>query len=133
MNLISTSQMRKIYALARERGMDNDLLHVYITNITKKESIKTLTIMEAVKVIDALEEKSTSGKELSMSKKQFAYINMLLKDLGWMTEDGECDYKRLNGFIKKRYALEHYKWLTVSEASRVIEGLKNMVKNMEDK
>lgn len=57
MNKVTTAQQRKIHALARELGMDDDLLHEYVSMLTEKQSLKDLTVMEAVKVIDAMEGK----------------------------------------------------------------------------
>lgn len=54
MNKVTTAQQRKIHALARELGMDDDLLHEYVSMLTEKQSLKDLTVMEAVKVIDAI-------------------------------------------------------------------------------
>ena len=124
--------MRKIYATAREHGLDNDLLHIHVQTVTGKDSLKELNITEAVKLIDSLEGKKTPPDRMKMTEKQFRYINMLMKDLGWLDEDGKRDYKRLNGFCSKRYGIDHYRWLTSSKASKVIEGLKNMVNNQED-
>lgn len=127
---ITTSQMRKIYVTAKERGMDSDLLHIHIQMLTGKESLKQLTISEAVKVIDSLEGKAVS--ERKMTDKQFWYIQVLMRELGWTDEEGKPDFKRLDGFCSKYYRIDHYKWLTPSVASKVIEGLKNMQKNKEE-
>ncbi len=132
MQPITTSQMRKIYAAAREHGLDNDLLHIHLQTVTGKESLKELTMSEAIKLIDSLEGKKGRTGSMQMTEKQFRYINMLMKDLGWMDENGKRDYKRLNGFCSKRYGIDHYRWLTTSMASKVIEGLKNMLKNQEE-
>jgi hypothetical protein len=124
--------MRKIYAVARELGMDNDLLHTHLCTVTGKDSLKELNIQEAVRVIDSLEGKPVATRTSGMTQKQFKYINILMRDLGWVTEDGRSDYKRLNGFCSKRYGIDHYSWLTVSKASDVIEGLKNMLKEQQE-
>lgn len=130
MTPITASQMRKIYVTAKERGMDSDLLHIHIQMLTGKESLKQLTISEAVKVIDSLEGKAVS--ERKMTDKQFWYIQVLMRELGWTDEEGKPDFKRLDGFCSKYYRIDHYKWLTPSVASKVIEGLKNMQKNKEE-
>lgn len=130
MTPITTSQMRKIYVTAKERGMDSDLLHIHIQMLTGKESLKQLTISEAVKVIDSLEGKAVS--ERKMTDKQFWYIQVLMRELGWTDEEGKPDFKRLDGFCSKYYRIDHYKWLTPSVASKVIEGLKSMQKNKEE-
>lgn len=128
---ITASQMRKIHASARERGMDNDLLHIHVETLTGKDSLKELTIHEAVQVIDSLEGKGTKEPG-GMTWKQMSYIQALAKELGWVTEVGKIDDKRLNGFISKRFGVDHYRWLSRSTASKVIEGLKNMLKGQEE-
>ena len=42
MKKITQGQMKKIHALARETGMDGDLLHEYVFLLTEKESLKDL-------------------------------------------------------------------------------------------
>ncbi len=128
---ITASQMRKIHASARERGMDNDLLHIHVATLTGKDSLKELTIHEAVQVIDSLEGKGTKEPG-GMTWKQLYFIQSLAKELGWVTEAGKVDDKRLNGFISKRFGVDHYRWLSRSMASKVIEGLKNIRKEQED-
>ena len=70
MNKVTTAQQRKIHALARELGMDDDLLHEYVSMLTEKQSLKDLTVMEAVKVIDAMEGKKgyAAGDRISSQK-----------------------------------------------------------------
>lgn len=134
MRKITPSQMRKIYALAKENGIDNELLHIIVENETGKSSIAELKIMEAVKVIDKIEGKKQSynPKKEHMTYKQEAYIKGLAKDLGWVDVDGDIDEKRLNGFCKKYYGIETYKWLTRSLASKVIEGLKQLTSRNDE-
>lgn len=122
---ITASQMRKIHVLARDYGLDNDLLHVHIQTVTGKDSMKKLSLGDAVKVIDSLEGKSSDR----MSWKQKYLIDKLLEELGWKDEQGKPDYQRLDGFCSKRFGVDSHKWLTRVNASNVIEGLKNMVKN----
>ena len=50
MNLASAAQKRKIYSLARSFGMDDELLHSYIEALIHKDSIRQLTVTEAVRV-----------------------------------------------------------------------------------
>lgn len=67
-----------------------------------------------------------------MTWKQMSYIQSMARELGWVTEEGKVDDKRLNGFISKRFGVDHYRWLSRSMASKVIEGLKNMRKGQEE-
>lgn len=127
--VITASQVRKIHVLAREYGLDNDLLHVHIQTITGKDSLKKLSLGEAARVIDSLEKRSSDR----MTWKQSGLIDKLLGELGWVDGQGKPDYQRLDGFCSKRFGVDSHKWLTRMDASKVIEGLKNMVQNKEEK
>lgn len=137
--VISVSQMRKIYALARERGMDSDLLHAHIHALTEKESMKNLTMMEGIRIIESLEGKPSEIKgQVKASYKQMQYIYGLMKQSGWVTGTGEPDMERLDRFLQSPKAginLGSYKWLTKEKASKLIEALKSISerKNAEDK
>ncbi len=63
MKRMTEKQRRKIFKLAQEYGLDNDLLHTYIFNLTGKKSIKKLNILDAKEVIDSFE-----NKEKNISK-----------------------------------------------------------------
>lgn len=127
---ITAAQIKKIHAAARERGVDNDLLHEHIHMLVKKDSIKILTKEEAAKVIDSLEGKTHTGKD-HMTQKQRLYLLALVKKLGWTDESGRADEKRLNGMCEKYAQVSRYEWLTRRSASDMIEALKNMVKKIE--
>ncbi len=122
---ITPAQLRKIHALGRERGIDSETLHAHVHTLTKKDSIKSLTIREAVKVIDSLQgsAKTVSGM---ITDKQKNFILGLAKDIGWMDEDGAPDEERLLMFIRERFQVEQMKWLTSHKASQIIEALKAM-------
>lgn len=127
MTRITPAQNRKIHVLAKNNGIDEELLHLYVSQLTKKDSIRNLTIMEAVTVIDALEGRQKSESGNHMTKKQEHYLKALAKENGMIDETGELDEKRLDGFCRARYNVMRYSWLTRQQASKVIEGLKAMV------
>ena len=127
---ITAAQVRKIYITARERGVDNDLLHEHIERLVKKDSIKLLTKKEAAEVIDSLEGKPRSGKD-HMTQKQRLYLLVLAKKLGWTDEGGKVDEKRLNGMCEKYAKVSRYEWLTRSGASKLIEALKNIASKID--
>lgn len=129
MKNITEAQKRKIYAVSKEYGIDHELLHVIVKNISGKDSIKELSIMDAVKVIDRIQGKkqSTDPKKEHMTYKQEAYIKGLAKELDWIDEDGLLDERRINGFCKKYYGIDNWKWLTRSLASKIIEGMKMLI------
>ena len=127
---ITAAQVRKIHVLARERGMDDDLLHAHIQALTQKDSVKKLSLREGISIIDSLEGKprETQG-QAKASYKQLQYIYGLMKNIGWVTETGEPDTDRLDRFLQPHRAginLGSYKWLTRLSASKLIEALKSM-------
>lgn len=124
MGKITQAQMRKIHADARELGMDDDLLHEYVYMLTEKESLKSLSVNEAVRVIDGLEGKKGYAAGDRISYRQESYIFILLKKIKWTDQEGNPDKKRLNGFVKKQYGIDDYRWMTRGIASKVIEALK---------
>ena len=122
---LSDAQRRKIFKLKGEKGLDNDTLRAYIHTLVGKSSIKELTIVEAIKVIDALEGPQSNGPD-RISTKQQKYLEGLAKQYGWTTESGRTDMKRLNAWLTARYKVSNIMWLTPKNASDAIEGLKAM-------
>ena len=122
--LITAMQRSKIFAEAKELGIDNDLLHELIFAETGCRSMRMLTMVQAAKVIDRLEGKSTPKGIATPKQKRF--IESLMKQLGWKLDDGTPDMTRLEGFLRARFKVDSYKWLTVGKASQVIEALKEM-------
>ena len=130
MNPASAAQKRKIYSLARDFGMGNDLLHAYIAALVHKDSVRKLTVTEAIRVIDGLTGKdvrSMNPKKDSMSYAQKRYLTSLAMKLRWTEEDGSLNEKRLNGFCRSQYNVLYWTCLTRSKACKVIEALKAMV------
>lgn len=106
---ITASQRRKIYMLAKKYGLDNDLLHVHIQTVTGRESLKKLSLGEAVRVIDSLEQRQAD----QMTWRQKCLIDRLLQELGWTDEQGETDYKRLDGWQTGQAG--HWQWQQVRQ------------------
>lgn len=134
---VTYDQIKKIYAAARERGMDNDLLHEHMEMLLHKPSIKELTKREAATLIDSLEGKteSRSRKERKTSKQMY-FICGLMKELGWVTAEGEPDMARLNSFLQSDEAgfkLSDYRFLNIGTASDLIEALKAMAARKREK
>lgn len=131
MRKITQAQMRKIHVLSRELGMDDDLLHEFASMLTGKDSLKELAVMEAVRLIDALEAKKGYEKGDRISFRQEHYIFVLMRKLGWTNEAGDPDIRRLNGFVKKQYGIEDYRWTTRGIAGKVIEALKALLERQQ--
>lgn len=132
MTMITKPQMRKLYATAREKGIDNDLLHDMVKSRYKKDSVRALTIKQAANLIDVLETGRTvslpTGRPLHLiTERQIYKIRELEKALGWAENPA-----RLRGFIKKYAGNDNVEWLTKEQAWRVIEGLKSVFKQAEE-
>lgn len=123
---ITTSQMRKIYVTAKEYGMDNDLLHIHVQTVTGKDSLKELSVDEAIRVIDGLEHRGVSNRPGGITHKQLQFIYKLMKKVGWVGEDGKPDESRLNGFCSSMFKIDSYRWISSAQASKIIEAFKDM-------
>lgn len=126
MRKITPGQMKKIHALAKELGMDDDLLHEYVYMLAEKDSIKELSMFDATRVIDGMVGKKGYAQGDRISYRQEQFIFALMKKMGWVDSEGKPDRKRLNGFIKKQYGVEDYRWLTRGLAGKVIEAFKKL-------
>ncbi|MDI6913845.1 MAG: regulatory protein GemA [Desulfitobacteriaceae bacterium] len=127
MEKVNKAQIAKIWAMAKENGLDSDLLHEFVANVTGSKSISALTKQQAMKVIDAMKSKNKpkAKSENRVSKEQLWKINQLAKELGW-----DNNPKRLQGYIKKYGGVERSEWLTPAKAWRIIEGLKKQVERV---
>ncbi|MCL2188467.1 MAG: regulatory protein GemA [Defluviitaleaceae bacterium] len=128
---MSDAQRRKIFTPAREKKLDNDEMHGFIHHLTGKDSMKHLSIREAIVVIDALEGKKSNAIGMITAKQQ-KYIQGMAKDIGWVDAAGRLDTKRLNLWVKHRYGVDSIIWLTAKKASDAIEGMKAMHTRMRD-
>ena len=54
---MTEKQRKLLFVLAKQRGMDNELLHSYVETQTGKQSITEVTTQEAKVLIDGLQEK----------------------------------------------------------------------------
>lgn len=126
MQPISSGQRRKIFALQKERGLDSDTLKSYIHTLTAKNSIRDLTIKDAIKVIDSLEGRKQNALHM-ISEKQKSYIRGLAIQVGFTDFNDNLDQRKLNKWLEKKYNAASIDWLTSKQASNAIEGLKIML------
>ena len=134
MTMATAAQKRKIWMLASQTGMDEELLHSYIFALVHKDSIRKLNIREAVRIIDGLSGKDVRSLEPQregMSYKQERYIRHLAGELGWVTEDGALDEKRLDAFCRAQYSTLYFRNLTRSKACKCIEAMKEMIRRQQ--
>lgn len=118
---ITQAQIKKLWAVSKELGLDSKLLHDLVWDQTGKEHIPEMTKEEAIKVIDWLERHKEDRPGMATNR-QLWKINQLTQQLGWK------DPQNLRGFLRKYAKVEHTRWLTKEQASKVIEGLKAILK-----
>lgn len=115
---MTEKQRKLLFVLAKQQGMDTELLHSYVETQTGKQSITEVTTQEAKALLDGLQEKKLTVKG-QITEKQFNYIKGLAGNLGW-------NEKTLNQFIEKQYGISNVHWLSSKQAAKVIEGLKSI-------
>lgn len=130
MGKIIDSQRRRIFGIAKERGMDSDDLHAFVYQVTGVESIAILSYYQAKNVIDALKGRSGSNNSKMITGLQIRYIEDLVYQIGWSRV-------RMQGYIKKRLGVDApdqdpFRFLTKKKASNMIEALKRMKGALED-
>ena len=126
---ITEKQLKIIWTLARQLGMDSELLHEMVFEVTGKDSLKKLTVPEAVGIVDGLvddgakiRKKRKPRRDLPenvvelLTGKQIRLIEYLVDQLGWENPN------QLTGF--NRRVIKKERICTKQEASKIIEGLK---------
>lgn len=125
LKMITTPQIRMLYALARESGMDNEALHGMIKRQTGCESLKEVTCDQARFAIDFMKYRlgyeSPNIPDMA-TEAQKAYIRSLAQAVGF-AEDW-----RLRSFLEKRFGVSHVQWISRDKAQGVITALKHMQK-----
>lgn len=123
---ISTAQISKIWASARDKSIDKDDVYALVYQVSNQESMKSLTWIQANEVINRIVGTNTidgvqrTGRESTQEMRKKIY--MLTKELGW-----EKNPKRLAGFCKKLFKVEKVEWLDRKQCYKLIEALKKMV------
>lgn len=126
MRKITAKQNRLIHMLAAQQGMDEELLHTHVWNVTKKEHISSLDSMEASRVIDGLQSRLECDRGRGMTRRQEHFVYALMKKMGWTKDNGDPDIRRLEGFIKEQHGIDSYHFLDSKTANMVIQAFKQM-------
>lgn len=119
---ITPAQMRKIWAVAKERGLDQEDVRQMAKVVSGMDSVSQLTKVEAIKLIDRLEGRQTfTLKENGniATAKQIWKIRQLIDALGWGDNP-----QRLESFMLKYTGVAKINWLTKRKAIGLIDGLK---------
>lgn len=120
---IKLELMRRLWAVSHEYGLDKDMLHELCLEELGEEHISSLSDKQAKYLIGRIQGKNVQkpAPRGMITNEQKKYIKDLEQQLGW--DDNPA---RLAGFIKKYAKTDVIDWLTVRQASKVIEGLKVM-------
>jgi hypothetical protein len=121
--------LKKIWALAKQTGLDEDNVRAIAAIVTGSSKLSTLSKSEALLIIDSINVQTGNAKPRvrgRITKAQRWKIEELEKALGWAD-----DPQHLRRFIKKYYKVDHIDWLTQQKASKLIESLKNIAARQE--
>ena len=127
--MITKTKIKQIYGLASKvGGLDDEALHCLVFKLTGNGHISRLTdaqTLTVVKELMRLQNSVTKNGKISDGQKKKIY--KLMYELKWTLEENLLDIKRLNSFVKRCTKVDNYKWLTYYQASKVVEGLKNIL------
>ena len=126
---ITGKQLKIIWTLARQLGMDSELLHDMVFQVTGKDSLKKLSVWEAAAIIDGLVDDGAKVRKKRKPRrslpenvvelvtgKQIRLIEYLVDQLKWNNPE------QLKGF--NRRVIKKERICTKRGAAKIIEGLK---------
>ncbi|HLB01881.1 MAG TPA: phage protein GemA/Gp16 family protein [Nitrospiria bacterium] len=126
--LISTKQLKAIWALSHRARLQEEDLRILVEWSTGKKSIRSLSKQEAQEIIEDLLIKA-GGKELisqevtdkegRITRAQMVFMGALSNQIGW-------DQWRVLRLAQRMYGIRQLKDLKLREASGLIEALKAM-------
>lgn len=114
------AQMRMVYMLCGQSGINNDELHDIVWGLMQKESLTALTSAEGIRLIDRLR-KYCGDIPNRATQKQKWMIARLETELGWAGEPA-----RLRGMVQRVAGVDDVKFCTIAQAGKIIEALKAM-------
>lgn len=133
---IQQRQIKSLWGMARELGLEKEDLYGILYRVSEKESMRALTVREANAVMQELIRlKDPKGKSVQKTsqrrtdeggkestKPMRRKIYMLCETLGWNDND-----RRIAGFCKRMFGIERVEWLNEKQCFHLIEALKKMV------
>jgi hypothetical protein len=126
---VTKPQIRKLFAMAKQLGMDDVDLRGIVKNVTGSDHVSTITKAQAGQLIDYLTDRARGDyRPAAASRQQLYMIRKLAAELGWNDNPN-----RLAGFIKRQTGVDHERWLDAAGAWRVIEGLKKILNREKQK
>ena len=134
--MISKEQIKNIWGFSKDVGVDKDNLYCMIERISKKDSMRKMTKMQANRLIReliVLKDNNKKVKNRSSKRRtdtggnkntqlQRKKIYSLTAILGWNDNNN-----RINGFVKRMFKVDRIEWLSEDDCSKLIEILKKMI------
>ena len=133
--MISKEQIKNIWGFSKDVGVDKDNLYCMIERISKKDSMRKMTKLQANKLIrelivlkdnnkkvkNRLAKRTDTGgnKNTQLQRKK---IYSLTAILGWNDNNN-----RINGFVKRMFKVDRIDWLDETQCNKLIEILKQMI------
>lgn len=144
--MATTFQIRKIHTLKNIIGLDDELYREMLMSFDVQTS-KNLTYTEAIILIDILEDKAIALNRWKKKPKkyedlyridkmatqsQLRMIEGLWREICYFDNDIFAT-KSLRKFLKSKFKIDDVMFLTKAKASKVIQGIKGMEKNLKIK
>lgn len=142
--MATTSQIRKIHALKNVIGLDDDLYREMLMSFDVQSS-KDLTYTEAIIFTEILEEKAVAidrwqkqpkkYENLHRSDKMASDAQMRMIEGMWREicyhDNDQFAKKSLRKFLKSKFKVDDVMFLTKAKASKVIQAIKGIKKNLK--
>lgn len=126
MKKIGKNQLRAIWAQTHQMGLNEKSLRQFVESETGKKSLRSLTPVEAQKILFHLrqkrlnkirkEEKGSEGLNY-ISEFQISFIHGLTREVDW-------DRSRIQRLTQRMYGLKELEKMNKKQASGLIEALK---------
>lgn len=144
--MATTSQIRKIHTLKNIIGLDDDLYREMLMSFDVQSS-KNLTYTEAIIFTEILEEKAVAlnrwekqpkkyenlhRNEDMASDAQLRMIEGMWREVCYY-DNNEFAKKSLRKFLKSKFKVDDVMFLTKTKASKVIQALQAIKKNLKNK
>ena len=142
--MATTSQIRKIHTLKGLLGLEDDLYRDMLFSFGVCTS-KDLTFTEAAVLLDILETKAVERNLWKKQPKKYDDLNQrdnmatppqlrmikgLWRDICYVNND-QTATKSLRKFLKSKFKIEDIRFLTKAKATKVIQAIKGIQKNLK--
>ena len=150
MRAMESKQRQCIFGYAKQLGLDNDLLHEHVYQITKKESLKKLSFSEAEDVIKSLKSFAKPNTETTVKKDcwslyafglshyrpgmatpgQLEFIRAMMFEIRKRKPGNASLDNRLRGWLRKYGKIDDIGFLDFRNARNIIDGMKSYLKRL---